>query len=369
MRLRLPVLAPASLSPLAARVILAGMLAAAVTVAGAAPARAETADEAAAQVAALSGQVQALQTQAAGALAAYRQALSGVDQAVTASVQAERASAASARAAAAARTTLDDRVRALYMAGGPAGLMSSLLGAGGLSDLTSRVATVQSVIDDSRAQAARQQQTAAAGQATAQAAQERAYGQIATVRDVAAAAARVSDLLAREQRLLAAARQHAASLRAAEAAAAALAAQQAQVAAITAGAGAQAQVLPASPGYLALYHAAATTCPGLSWAVLAAIGQVESGHGRNPGVSSAGAMGPMQFLPSTFAAYGVAVGHRGPADIMNPADAIYSAARYLCANGAGTGPAGLRSAIFAYNHADRYVQLVLGLAARYAAGS
>lgn len=354
---------------LSARLAVGGLLAVALTVAGVVPAQAETAAQAAARAAALLDQVHQLQARSATALAAYRQALVGVDQAVTASVQAARTSAASVQAADAARTTLDNRVRALYMAGGPAGLMSTILSAGGLSDLTSRVTTVQRVLDDSRAQALRRQQTAAADGVAAQAARQRAYAQIATARDVAAAAAAVSGLLARQQQLLAAARQQESSLRAAEAAAAALAAQQAQATAIAAGAGSQAQVLPASPGYLALYHAAATTCPGLSWAVLAAIGQVESGHGRNPGVSSAGAMGPMQFLPSTFAAYGVAVGHRGPADIMNPADAIYSAARYLCANGAGTGPAGLRSAIFAYNHADWYVALVLGLAARYAAGS
>ena len=93
--------------------------------------------------------------------------------------------------------------------------------------------------------------------------------------------------------------------------------------------------------YLALYRPAAATCSGLPWPVLAAIGQVESGHGTNTGPSSAGAMGPMQFLPSTFAAYAVDGDGDGTADIWSPADSIYSAAHYLCANGAGGGPRGL----------------------------
>lgn len=117
--------------------------------------------------------------------------------------------------------------------------------------------------------------------------------------------------------------------------------------------------------YLDLYKQAAATCNGLSWTVLAAIGQVESDHGRNAGRSSAGALGPMQFLPSTWQTYGVDGDHDGKADIMNPYDAIPAAAGYLCKNGAGGGGKALYRAIFAYNHADWYVQQVLSLAAAY----
>jgi hypothetical protein len=118
--------------------------------------------------------------------------------------------------------------------------------------------------------------------------------------------------------------------------------------------------------YLDLYRQAATTCPGLSWTVLAAIGQIESGHGRNAGRSSAGALGPMQFMPATWRAYGVDGDGDRRADIMNPYDAVPGAARYLCANGAGRGGRSLYNAIFRYNHADWYVRNVLGLARAYA---
>src|SRR5215469_3674127 len=71
------------------------------------------------------------------------------------------------------------------------------------------------------------------------------------------------------------------------------------------------------PDYLVLYLGAVRTCPGLPWGVLAGIGKVESNHGRSdvPGVrsgaNSAGAEGPMQFLPGTFAEFAVNAGHIG----------------------------------------------------------
>ena len=120
--------------------------------------------------------------------------------------------------------------------------------------------------------------------------------------------------------------------------------------------------------YLALFQeSAAQYCPGLSWTVLAAIGQIESGDGANTGPSTAGALGPMQFLPSTWAEWGIdGFGDTGPPNIMNPYDAVPSAARLLCAAGAAAGGEGLRAAIFAYNHATWYVDEVLTLAAEYA---
>jgi cell wall-associated NlpC family hydrolase len=126
------------------------------------------------------------------------------------------------------------------------------------------------------------------------------------------------------------------------------------------------------PAMLALYEQAAATCPGLPWTVLAAIGTVESDNGQSdlPGVhggaNNAGAEGPMQFLPSTFAEYAEPVppGGAEPPSPYDPADAVYAAARLLCANGAAGG-ADIPGAIFAYNHSASYVQQVLALAQSY----
>ena len=126
----------------------------------------------------------------------------------------------------------------------------------------------------------------------------------------------------------------------------------------------------APANYLNLFKAsAAKYCPGMSWTVLAAIGQIESGDGANNGPSSAGALGPMQFMPATWAQWGInGFGPPGAPDIMNPLDAVPSAARMLCADGAGN-PATLRGAIFSYNHAAWYVDEVLALASEYAKNS
>jgi murein DD-endopeptidase MepM/ murein hydrolase activator NlpD len=100
------------------------------------------------------------------------------------------------------------------------------------------------------------------------------------------------------------------------------------------------------------------------WQVLAAINKVESNFGRNMGPSSAGAIGWMQFMPSTWMRWGVDANGDGVADPWNATDAIFSAARYLQAAGA---PSDLYRAVFAYNHADWYVNEVLSLADLYVA--
>ncbi|MEV4382144.1 lytic murein transglycosylase [Streptosporangium sp. NPDC049644] len=129
-----------------------------------------------------------------------------------------------------------------------------------------------------------------------------------------------------------------------------------------------ARVTVGRPGsYLELYRASAEVCPGLSWTVLAAIGQVESSHGRNNGPSSAGAQGPMQFMPATWKAYGVDGDGDGVADIWSPYDAVPSAANYLCANGAAQGGKKLEKAIWFYNHSWSYVSKVLAISRGYAA--
>jgi murein DD-endopeptidase MepM/ murein hydrolase activator NlpD len=115
------------------------------------------------------------------------------------------------------------------------------------------------------------------------------------------------------------------------------------------------------PDYLRLYEEAGQMF-GLDWVFLAAIGSIESGHGANMGPSSAGALGPMQFMPATWSAYGLDGNGDGRADVLDPADAIPGAARLLKASGA---PADWPRAIFAYNHAGWYVQDVLAEAERY----
>jgi hypothetical protein len=129
-------------------------------------------------------------------------------------------------------------------------------------------------------------------------------------------------------------------------------------------------------GYLQVYRQAAGRCPGLSWSVLAAIGKVESDHGRShlPGVRSgwnaAGAAGPMQFgigvgrAGNAWVRYGADFDHDGRTSVYDPGDAIPAAAGYLCAAGA---PHRLDRALYTYNHSWAYVTKVKAIAARYRA--
>ena len=113
-----------------------------------------------------------------------------------------------------------------------------------------------------------------------------------------------------------------------------------------------------------LYEAAADTCEGMDWTLLAAVHRTETTFGRGAAVSSAGAQGPMQFMPATWAAYGVDGNGDEVADTDNLEDAVFGAANYLCANGAGD-PERLRSAVWHYNHDLNYVDQVVALSASY----
>jgi murein DD-endopeptidase MepM/ murein hydrolase activator NlpD len=101
---------------------------------------------------------------------------------------------------------------------------------------------------------------------------------------------------------------------------------------------------------------------GVPWNVLAAINKIESNFGRNMGPSSAGAIGWMQFMPSTWLRWGTDADGNGTADPWNPVDAIYSAGRYLAASGAASD---IPQAVFSYNHAWWYVEDVIQLAQLY----
>jgi hypothetical protein len=152
---------------------------------------------------------------------------------------------------------------------------------------------------------------------------------------------------------------------------------------------------------LPIYRAAAATCPGLPWQVLTAVGFIESHHGQghvDPATGQvvppiygpplngrngtaripdsnfpdgwARAMGPMQFIPSTWASWGRLAPGRPPAtrpDAQNAWDAIYSAAAYLC--GAAGRIDDLRTAIYRYNYSDTYVDTVLAKARQYGYGT
>ncbi len=109
------------------------------------------------------------------------------------------------------------------------------------------------------------------------------------------------------------------------------------------------------PFLLPIYQAAGIQY-GIRWELLAAINEIETDYGRNLNVSSAGALGWMQFMPPTWKAYGVDANKDGLKDPYNPVDAIFAAARYLRAAG---GEKDIRRAVFAYNHADWYVDSVL----------
>ncbi len=110
------------------------------------------------------------------------------------------------------------------------------------------------------------------------------------------------------------------------------------------------------PPFLLPIYQAAGTAYDIPWQVLAAINEVETDYGRDLNVSSAGAEGWMQFLPSSWARYGVDATGSGYEDPYNPADAIFAAARYLAAAGGGKH---IRAAVFSYNHSAAYVEAVM----------
>ena len=110
---------------------------------------------------------------------------------------------------------------------------------------------------------------------------------------------------------------------------------------------------------------AAGSAYGIPWEVLAAINKVETNFGQNLGPSSAGAIGWMQFMPSTWARWGVDANGDGVADPDNPTDAIFSAARYLAGCG---GQFDITRSVYCYNHSARYVNEVMRFASLYGAG-
>lgn len=311
--------------------------------------------------------VAALQPRVERALKAYERAVAQISGSVSRSVAAQQQADATAARALADRREVDNQVRALYMSGGSMGLVASVLTAPTATDALRRVAYVQRLVASTSVLAVDSTATADSDAARAIALEAAADHEVVTAADVTRRYDQLTDALAEAGASLAQLSDHARTLAAAERAAAQLAAYSFSADASATARVATARVAPIPADFRLLYTGAAKTCHGLSWTVLAAIGQVESGHGRNASTSYAGAQGPMQFLPSTFAAYAVDGDGDGDRDILDPADAIFSAAHYLCANGAGHGAEGLHNAIWHYNHAEWYVALVLKLAGQLAA--
>ncbi len=107
------------------------------------------------------------------------------------------------------------------------------------------------------------------------------------------------------------------------------------------------EIIPSEPPHRLLsYYREGERKYGVDWELLAAVNLVESSWGKIRGLSTAGAQGPMQFIPSTWAAY-------GEGDINDPHDSILAAANYLAANGAASGD--VEGALYAYNNHPGYV--------------
>lgn len=270
----------------------------------------------------------------------------------------------------AARAEQATQVRALYADGGQLGLTMTVLTSQSADDVLWWAGVTRYVEDSVGTAASRTVDRASAAATRAAAAADtttrRSLHLVTLMRQLRDRAAEEESLLVQARVELDRLRQRAGDLAAEEEArrlaAAEAAARRARLATTEVGA------LPVPEVYLATYRRAAATCTGLDWTLLAAVGQIESGHGRNNGPSSAGAIGPMQFMPATFAAYAVDGDGDGLRDPWDYQDAIFTAARYLCASGADEGtPDGVHRALLAYNRAEWYVDLVLGAQATLAA--
>jgi soluble lytic murein transglycosylase-like protein len=395
----LPATAPGGAArTVAAALALAVGLSIALVVGAPAPARGESAAQARQEAEQAAVEVDALLSEVEVALADYESSLGSLATGVTSSISADAEADAVGRQVQTQERKQTHRVRALYMSGGPAAIYRTVLGADTPADVMLRARSIHTLLDAGDAQVASARGDHDGAQVRADQLDEEAVGHVTTVGEVLDSHQELSALLsAAEDRLVtleartteleraehqaaeraaaeqaAAERQEAARVAAArlsaERSAARLDVVRSAVERVVVDAPARARARLAPADYRSLYTRAAATCPGLDATILTAIGQVESGHGRNIGPSSAGALGSMQFMPATFDAYGVDGSGDGVRDILDPADSVFSAANYLCASGAGQGPDGLRRALFAYNRAQWYVELVLNVAGQLAAG-
>jgi hypothetical protein len=355
---RLAVRTPSRLVP----PVLVLLMAVVVSMLPASGASADSVGQAEAAAQQVAAQIQRLEPRLQDALHAYETAVKQLGASVTTGLQQSQNAAALQSAADAAQTTQTQHIQQLYMSGGSLQIWATIFDSTSPADFMERVNSVNHVIANDAFDAQRTSALAAQAQSQANGAMARTTVFAETAGSVQADLNRLQGLMAAAQAQLATLSARARSLRAAQQAALALAQAEAAAAAAGSSAASTAHGNAIPPTYLVLFKAAALTCPGMDWHLLAAIGQVESHDGQNMGPSSAGAEGPMQFMPATFAHYAVDGNHDGILDIWSPADAIFSAANDMCQNGAGS-PGGLHGAIFNYNHAEWYVQMVLRIMA------
>ena len=329
-------------------------------------ARAESVADARAAAREAAARVEAMEPQVDRALRAYEEALGRLAGGVSRSISADQAADEAALTADEARGQTSDRVRALYMVGGSTALYASVLDATSANDVMRRMAYVQALVRSGTAATREGDVTTGVLRDRAGRLEARADAQAVTATQVQQRYEVVVAALAIAAAEFTSLSERARGLEEAQALLARIAALNAAVDATGTQRVATARAGAVPADFRTLYLRAAKTCDGLSWSVLAAVGQVESGHGANTNASYAGAQGPMQFMPATFATYGVDGDKDGDRDINDPVDSIYSAARYLCANGAGRSEEALARGIWHYNHAEWYVQLVLKLAGQYA---
>jgi Transglycosylase SLT domain len=354
-----------------ARLGIAAFLAVGLTLApaAAAPADAETAAEAQHAAEQAAARLEELGPQVQAALAAWEQSLAALQRGVSLSVAADASADASSAHRRDAHTDRVNQVRAVYMTGSGPALYGTLLDSADLTDVVARSHSVQTVLRVGHGRTAQAGIVAQADGVRAAALETATEDGLVVAEQVGARWADVAALLASQERELAALAERASTLAAAQAAAvlaAERAAEAARASLAAAAAGGNARARPAPEAYQDLYVRAAQTCAGMTPALLSAVGQVESGHGINVGPSSAGALGPMQFLPGTFAEFGVDGDRDGDKDVFDPADAVFSAAKFLCGGGGGD-RAAVSRALFRYNHAQWYVTLVLDIAGQLTA--
>ncbi|MDP9828605.1 lytic transglycosylase domain-containing protein [Kineosporia succinea] len=357
-----PLLRAAGLAAVLLAAVLSGPAASAAAAPRSSPPRAGAADDAQARASRAQERVEKLLEQYEQAEKAVSTQLSRVTRAFATADAAGDDAERFARLELAAEKQRQRDIRAVYASGGAAGLTATLLDADSPSDVLWRQSTntrlMKNLLDSDHETLSSARLTSNRADAAAARADAAAAEQAAAMTELKTDAQQAGTALTRARVTLARLDRTARKARAAQQARERLAQAQSRAQADRRSATGTVTALGIPADYLAAYRSAAGTCTGLRWTLLAAVGQVESGHGRNVGPSSAGAQGPMQFMPATFAAYGVDGDLDGVTDVWDPQDAIFSAANYLCASGIRDGK-GDRTALFAYNRADWYVDLVL----------